>query len=41
MFSGLIYCATSPVNKKYYGMTLKSLEERKAKHIINMLRGST
>lgn len=40
IFNGLIYCATSPSNKKYYGMTLKSLKERKDKHILNMLGGS-
>jgi len=41
MFNRIIYCATSPSNKKYYGMTSKSLEERKAKHISNMMSGSS
>ena len=40
MFTGIIYCATSPSNKKYYGLSLKSLDERKQKHFLNMSAGS-
>jgi hypothetical protein len=40
MFTGIIYCAISPSNKKYYGFSLKTLEERKQKHFLNMLAGS-
>lgn len=40
MHKGIIYCAISPSNKKYYGMTLKSLESRKAGHIKRMIDGS-
>jgi group I intron endonuclease len=29
---GIVYCAISPSNKKYYGYTIKSLEKRKEGH---------
>jgi group I intron endonuclease len=35
MYSGLIYCATSPSNKKYYGRTRKSLQSRIKIHLKN------
>ena len=41
MYKGIIYCAISPSNKKYYGMSLKLLENRKAGHIKRMKEGSS
>jgi group I intron endonuclease len=35
MYSGIIYCACSPLNKKYYGRTLKPLDERIKIHLKN------
>jgi len=32
MYKGIIYCATSPSNKKYYGQSIGSLEKRIKKH---------
>ena len=41
LFKGIIYRVTSPSNKIYYGMSLKSLEHRRKKHLQNMLNGFT
>lgn len=35
MYSGLIYCATSPSNKKYYGRTRNTLDKRVKTHLKN------
>lgn len=40
MYKGIIYCAISPSNKKYYGMSIKSLEKRIAGHVKRMKEGS-
>jgi hypothetical protein len=32
MYKGIIYCATSPSNKKYYGQSIGSLEKRVKRH---------
>jgi hypothetical protein len=34
-YKGIIYCATSPSNKKYYGLSTFSLVQRKKGHIYN------
>ena len=39
MEKGIIYCATSPSNKKYYGYSSLELEERKTKHKYSFLKG--
>jgi group I intron endonuclease len=39
MVNGIIYCAISPSNKKYYGYSSLSLEQRKAGHKDRLLRG--
>ncbi len=40
MKKGIIYCATSPDGKKYYGRTIKFLSQRKGRHILSTKRGS-
>jgi group I intron endonuclease len=40
-FKGIIYRATSPPGKMYYGMTLHVLEKRKLKHFQNTESGFT
>jgi group I intron endonuclease len=35
MYSGIIYRATGPTGKKYYGKTVRSLEVRKSEHLRN------
>lgn len=37
MFNGVIYCATSPSNKKYYGQTFHKFENRKARHFLEAI----
>ena len=32
MFEGIIYCAISPSNKKYYGQTVENFNKRKKRH---------
>ena len=39
MFIGIIYCATSPNGKKYYGQTVQGLEKRKQRHKRDLLKG--
>lgn len=41
MFNGIIYRATSPSKKMYYGMTLKTLDGRKSRHLKNTINGFT
>jgi hypothetical protein len=41
MFNGYIYCATSPSNKKYFGLTTTSLEKRKNGHLISVYKNSS
>lgn len=36
---GIIYCATSPSKKKYYGYTSLGLEDRRIKHKYSFLKG--
>jgi len=36
---GIIYCATSPSGKKYYGYSSLGFEERKIKHRYSFLKG--
>jgi group I intron endonuclease len=40
MYKGIIYVAISPSGKKYYGMSLKSLEKRIAGHVKRMIDGN-
>lgn len=39
MVNGIIYCAISPSNKKYYGYSSLGFEERKTKHKYSFLKG--
>lgn len=39
MYKGILYKATSPSNKIYYGISTKSLENRKKKHYLNTFKG--
>ncbi|MDD5649223.1 MAG: GIY-YIG nuclease family protein [Candidatus Nanoarchaeia archaeon] len=36
---GIIYCATSPNTKKYYGQTIQGLEKRKQRHKRDLNKG--
>jgi len=35
MIKGIIYCALSPSNKKYYGKTIRTIDRRKSNHLAN------
>jgi bisphosphoglycerate-dependent phosphoglycerate mutase len=39
MVNGIIYCAISPSNKKYYDYSSLKFEERKTKHRYSFLKG--
>ena len=38
MYKGIIYCATSPSNKKYYGQTLGEFYNRKNRHFLEAVK---
>jgi hypothetical protein len=40
MIKGIIYCATSPEGKKYYGRTIQGLKKRKYSHYAAVRSGS-